>query len=120
MASFNRNISNRDQDPPSWHGQPYQASSRNKLAWPALTRELLAGTKNTQTVAGMASPHILVGMASLNSNVFGRSQEQSIAGMASLNRRVFSRHQDPLAGMASLNKRVIGRGQEYADDSWHG
>ena len=99
MASFNRNVSGRDQDPlagmaslnklawpvsSSWHGQSQRAglASRNKLVWPALTRELLAGTKNTQTVAGMASPHslrqepesdLLVGMASLNSNVSGRN-----------------------------------------------
>ena len=42
----------------SWYGQAGMAS-RNKLVWPALTRELLAGTKNTQTVAGMANPHSL-------------------------------------------------------------
>ena len=70
-------------------------------------------------------------MASLNSNVFGRSQEQSIAGMASLNRRVFGRHQDPLllagakntqtvAGMASSHNSVFFMQGPRSGPSWHG
>ena len=153
MASFNRNVSDRDQDPltgmasrnklalaslnklawpvstswhgqsqqagmasliklawpvsSSWHGQSQQAgmASLIKLAWPALTRESLAGAKNTQTIAGMASSHNnvffiqgpgsgLAGMASLNGSVCGRSQEQFIVDMANISRSAFNRNKD--------------------------
>ena len=95
MASFNRNVSDRDQDPPSWHGQSHQAgmaslnswhgqshqagmASRNKLVWPALTRELLAVTKNMQTVAGMAIPRSLRQGPESDPSWHGQSQQQCL------------------------------------------
>ena len=59
MASLNSNVFGRSQEL-AWLASTGESLAGTKIPLampPALTRESLAGAKNIQTVAGMASPH---------------------------------------------------------------